>query len=184
MSFYATLHNSFFMLFNMCEFILFTTFMTCILLTLLYDSLKTKIIWTGILVIVLFGCVTLSQVLSYIDFDVLVVFLSMMVLSKTLSYSKFPDYLATRIVSRVKNASTAMIIISLFTGILSIFIIDVASVLVMSSVAFTVCRRCNINPVPLLFGMILMANLGGAATMVSYPATLVFTRLAGLKFMD
>jgi len=77
-----------------------------------------------------------------------------------------------------------MLIICAVTGVLSIFLENVAVVLLMAPIALSVATKCKINPVPLFIGMALTSNLQGAATLIGDPPSMLLAGFAGMSFND
>lgn len=55
---------------------------------------------------------------------------------------------------------------ALFAGIISAFVDNVATVLMLAPVAMAICQKLKINPIPLIIGIAVSSNLQGAATLV------------------
>jgi Na+/H+ antiporter NhaD/arsenite permease-like protein len=108
----------------------------------------------------------------------------MLFISELFLYSKMPDFLAEIFSSRAKKVWGAMLIICAVTGILSIFLENVAVVLLMAPIALSVATKCKINPVPLFIGIALVSNLQGAATLIGDPPSMLLAGFAGMNFND
>lgn len=79
--------------------------------------------------------------------------------------SKMPSLMADVIINKVPNVKWAIVGLSLFSGLVSAFIDNVATVLMVAPVALTVCKKLKINPVPSIIAIAISSNLQGAATL-------------------
>ena len=70
------------------------------------------------------------------------------------------------------------------TGIISIFVENVATVLVMAPIALALSKKLKLNPVPFMIGLAVMSNLEGTATLVGDPPSMIFASYAGYNFND
>lgn len=156
---------------------------TYILLIIFYNK-KSIIVWSSIVVILLMRVLSFKQVIMAVNLNVILLYFGMLSISELFLYSKMPDFLANIFVSKAKKVWGAMLIICAITGILSIFLENVAVVLLMAPVALSVAMKCGINPVPLFIGIALSSNLQGAATLVGDPPSMLLAGFAKLNFND
>ena len=77
-----------------------------------------------------------------------------------------------------------MVLILAMTGIISIFVENVATVLVMAPIALALCAKLSINPTFFMIGLAVMSNLEGTATLVGDPPSMIFASYAGYNFND
>ena len=70
------------------------------------------------------------------------------------------------------------------TGIISIFVENVATVLVMAPIALALCKKLKLNPANFMMGLAVMSNLEGTATLVGDPPSMIFASFAGYTFND
>ena len=98
--------------------------------------------------------------------------------------SGMPDRMSDLIVARVHSVKIMVLALSLFAGIISAFVDNVATVLMIAPVALSICRSLNISPVPAIICISISSNLQGAATLVGDTTSLLLAKQAGLDFMD
>ena len=84
----------------------------------------------------------------------------------------------------ISNVKWAVVFLSLFAGIVSAFIDNVATVLMIAPVALAISRRLKINPVPMIIAIAVSSNLQGAATLVGDTTSILLGGYAGMDFMD
>ena len=119
-----------------------------------------------------------------INWNVLMIYLGSMIIAALFIYSKVPARIADSIISRSKNTGLAIIAILAMTGIISIFVENVATVLVMAPIALALCKKLKMNPTMFMIGLAVMSNLEGTATLVGDPPSMIFASYAGYNFKD
>ncbi|MBO7638679.1 MAG: anion permease [Treponema sp.] len=119
-----------------------------------------------------------------INWNVLMIYLGSMIIAALFIYSKVPARIADSIISRSKNTGLAIIAILAMTGIISIFVENVATVLVMAPIALALCKKLKMNPTMFMIGLAVMSNLEGTATLVGDPPSMIFASYAGYNFND
>jgi Na+/H+ antiporter NhaD/arsenite permease-like protein len=107
-----------------------------------------------------------------------------LVIAELFIYSRVPAALADIVISRSPTLGIAIVTILVITGLISAFVENVATVLLMAPIAIEVCRRLKLDPAPFLIGLAVMANLQGTATLVGDPPSMIFASFAGYGFND
>jgi Na+/H+ antiporter NhaD/arsenite permease-like protein len=95
-----------------------------------------------------------------------------------------PNLLAELILGRCSNVMWVIILMSLFSGAVSAFIDNVATVLMIAPVALAVCKKLKISPAPMILSVAVSSNLQGAATLVGDTTSIMLGGYAGMNFMD
>lgn len=121
---------------------------------------------------------------SLINWNVLMIYVGSMMIASLFIYSKVPSFIADVIVLHSKSTGVAMVLILAMTGIISIFVENVATVLVMAPIALAMCKKLKMNPTYFLVGLAVMSNLEGTATLVGDPPSMIFASYAGYTFND
>jgi Na+/H+ antiporter NhaD/arsenite permease-like protein len=119
-----------------------------------------------------------------INWDVLMIFVGSLVIAELFIYSRVPAAIADTLVSISPNVGIAMVLILIMTGIISAFVENVATVLVMAPLALALCSKLKINPMYFMVGLAVMANLEGTATLVGDPPSMIFADYANYGFND
>jgi Na+/H+ antiporter NhaD/arsenite permease-like protein len=135
-------------------------------------------------IFVVTGMLPLGNVLSELDFNVLLMIAGTMGLVQLFIDSKMPDRLADIIMSKVPNVQWAAVCLSLFAGIISAFVDNVATVLMVAPVALAICKKLGTNPVPVLISIAVSSNLQGAATLVGYTTAIMLGSALDMSFAD
>lgn len=119
-----------------------------------------------------------------INWNILMIYVGSMIIAALFIYSKVPARIADGLVSISPNTGIAVILILAMTGIISIFVENVATVLVMAPIALALSKKLKLNPVPFMVGLAVMSNLEGTATLVGDPPSMIFASYANYNFND
>src|SRR5574344_1685092 len=119
-----------------------------------------------------------------INWNVLLIYLGSMMVAALFLYSKVPARIADAIVIRSESTGFAIVAILAMTGIISIFVENVATVLVMAPIALALCKKLKMNPTLFMIGLAVMSNLEGTATLVGDPPSMIFASYAEYTFND
>lgn len=130
------------------------------------------------------GILPLGQVISSINWNVLMMISGTMILVDYFIASGMPLLMADLIMEKSKNVMWIIILMSLFAGLISAFIDNVATVLMMAPIGMAVCRKLKINPVPMIFSIAVSSNLQGAATLVGDTTSILLGSYANMDFLD
>src|SRR5699024_12747151 len=98
--------------------------------------------------------------------------------------SKMPALLADLIMEKVPNVQMAAVALALFAGIISAFVDNVATVLMVAPIALEICKKLKTNPVPFIIGIAVSSNLQGAATLVGDTTAIMLGSYADMSFLD
>lgn len=122
--------------------------------------------------------------LAAVDYNVLLMIGGTMGIVTLFIESKMPARLAEMLISRVPNVKWAVTVLALFAGIISAFVDNVATVLMVAPVGLAISRKLKISPVPVLIAIAVSSNLQGAATMVGDTTSMLLGGYAGMNFLD
>ena len=136
------------------------------------------------LIFILTGMLPLSQVFPSLDFNVLMMIAGTMGLVSLFIESKMPALLADLIMEKVPNVQWAAVCLALFAGIISAFVDNVATVLMIAPVALEICKKLNTNPIPFIIGIAVSSNLQGAATLVGDTTAIMLGSALDMSFLD
>ena len=121
---------------------------------------------------------------TLINCNVLMIYIGSMIIAALFIYSKVPARIADSIVEKSPGSGIAIIMILAMTGIISIFVENVATVLGMAPIALALSKKLKLNPTYFLSGLAVMSNLEGTATLVGDPPSMIFASFAGYTFND
>ncbi len=127
---------------------------------------------------------TLPEIFNAIDWNVLMMIAGTMGTVYLFIESKMPDLLADIIIDKVPNVKWAIVWLSLFAGIISAFVDNVATVLMIAPVALNIAKKLNINPVAMIISIAVSSNLQGAATLVGDTTSIMLGGALDMNFLD
>lgn len=130
------------------------------------------------------GVLPLSKVVPAIDWNVLMMIAGTMGVVYLFIESKMPSLLADLIIRRVPNVKWAIIALALFAGIISAFVDNVATVLMVAPVALSIAKKLKVSPVNSIIAIAISSNLQGAATLVGDTTSILLGGYANLNFLD
>jgi Na+/H+ antiporter NhaD/arsenite permease-like protein len=159
-------------------------FLAAYVLIILIYHYKTFVVWGAAAVLLALRLLGPLEALRAIDWNVVMLYFGMLLVSEVFLFSKMPDHLATLFAARAKNVGAAMVLLCLFTGLLSVTLENVAVVLLVAPIATSISKKCKINPVPLFVGMAVSSNLQGAATLIGDPPSMLLAGFAKMNFND
>lgn len=136
------------------------------------------------LIFIVTGMLPLQNILGEIDFNVLLMIGGTMGLVELFIQSKMPNRLADIIMQKVPNIQWAAVCLSLFAGVISAFVDNVATVLMIAPVALAICKKLETNPVPILISIAVSSNLQGAATLVGDTTAIMLGSALDMSFLD
>lgn len=130
------------------------------------------------------GMLPTDQILPSIDLNVLLMIAGTMGLVCLFIDSKMPALLADLVMEHTANVQTAAVALSLFAGIISAFVDNVATVLMVAPVALEICKKLKTNPVPFIIAIAVSSNLQGAATLVGDTTAIMLGSALDMSFLD
>ena len=127
------------------------------ILMLALPKYRTYVALASALCFIVSGMLPLENILESIDFNVLLMIAGTMGIVSMFIESRMPARLADAIIAHVPNVCWATIALSLFAGIISAFVDNVATVLMVAPVALAIAKRIGVKPVEYLAGGVLLA---------------------------
>ena len=127
---------------------------------------------------------TLMDAARAVDFNVLLMMAGTMGTVSLFIESRMPARLAELLIVRVPNVKWAVCMLALFAGVISAFVDNVATVLMVAPVGLAIARKLKISPVPVLISIAVSSNLQGAATLVGDTTSILLGGFAGMNFFN
>lgn len=127
---------------------------------------------------------TISKALGEIDWNVLMMIAGTMGTVQLFIDSHMPSLMSDVIISKVSSTKWMIFVMSLFAGVISAFVDNVATVLMIAPVALAICKKLKISPVATIICISISSNLQGAATLVGDTTSILLAKAAKLDFSD
>jgi Na+/H+ antiporter NhaD/arsenite permease-like protein len=144
---------------------------------------RTIVVGAGSLVLLLFGVLSLTEAISYINWETVGLLLGMFIIVIVLSDAGFFSYLAFVIARRFNYEPRLMLVaFPLLAGLLAAFVDSITVMLFLAALTIEIAKILRFDPVPLVVGEVVLANTGGAATLVGDPPNVILGTQLGLGF--
>lgn len=139
----------------------------------------------GAVALMLLHILDVESAASYIDFNTIGVLVGMMLFVNVIKHSGMFEYIAIKTAKFAKGDPwRIMMLFVIVTAVLSGFLDNVTTVLLIGPMTISITRMLGLNPVPFLMSQILASNMGGTATLIGDPPNIMIGSQAGLSFMD
>lgn len=159
-------------------------FIITYILLLALPKIRAYIALGSAAIFVILGIMPINQVLSAIDWNVIMMIAGTMGIVSLFIESKMPARLADILIEKTPNMKWAIIALSLFSGIISAFIDNVATVLMVAPIAINIAKKLNVSPVTSIIAISIASNLQGAATLVGDTTSILLGGHANMNFLD
>jgi len=135
-------------------------------------------------IFVIVGILPVDKLFGAVDWNVLMMIAGTMGVVFLFIESQMPSLLADVIIRKLPNVKWVIVVLSLFAGIISAFVDNVATVLMVAPVALDICKKLRISPVKSVIAIAIASNLQGAATLVGDTTSILLGGYANLNFLD
>jgi Na+/H+ antiporter NhaD/arsenite permease-like protein len=123
--------------------------------------------------------------LEAIDFNTLGLLLGMMILVAMLEPTGFIQYIAVWAARASRGRPVRLfVLLGSITTLLSMFLDNVTTVVLIAPVTILICEILGISPLPYLMAEALLSDTGGVATLVGDPPNMLIGSAAGFSFTD
>ena len=139
----------------------------------------------GAAAMVLLGVLSYDQALQGIDFNTIALLIGMMIMVGIMEKSGAFQYAAVMSAKLVKaNPRGILAVLAVVTAVLSAFLDNVTTVLLIVPVTIEITRKLKLEPYPFLLIEIFASNIGGTATLIGDPPNILIGGAIGLSFTD
>lgn len=159
-------------------------FLTTYVFLLLLPKYRAYVALGAALIFVILGISPLGDLLNLIDFNVLMMIAGTMGIVALFIESKMPSLLADVILKHVPNVKWAIIFLSLFSGLVSAFVDNVATVIMIAPVAINIAKKLKISPVLSIIAIAISSNIQGASTLVGDTTSIMLGGALDMSFND
>ena len=159
-------------------------FIVTYILIIAFQKWRPYVALAAAVVFVALGILPLRELGGAIDWNILMMLAGTMGTVSLFIESKMPNRMSDLLLTKTPNVMWAVVVLSLFAGVVSAFVDNVATVLMIAPVGLAIAKRMDISPVPLLVTISVSSNLQGAATLVGDTTSILLGSYAGMDFMD
>ena len=139
----------------------------------------------GAMLLVLIGILEPKEALGFIDFNTIGVLIGMMMFVAVVKNSGLFEYLAVKSAKISKGDPwRIMVAFMIITAVLSAFLDNVTTVLLIGPMTFSICQKLDLNPIPFLMTQIIASNVGGTATLIGDPPNIMLGSAADISFLQ
>ncbi len=139
----------------------------------------------GAVVMILLGVLSYDQALEGVDFNTIAPLIGMMIMVGIMEKSGAFQFAAVASAKLVRaNPRGILAVLGIVTAVLSAFLDNVTTVLLIVPVTIEITRKLKLDPYPFLLMEIFSSNIGGTATLIGDPPNILIGGAIGLSFMD
>ncbi len=139
----------------------------------------------GAALVLMLGIMPFEEAIGHIDFNTLGVLFGMMLFVGVVKLSGLFEYLAVKCAHLAKGEPwRIMLLFVLLTAVLSAFLDNVTTVLLIGPMTLNICKLLKVDPVPFFLTEIMASNIGGTATLIGDPPNIMIGSAAGYGFVD
>jgi len=123
--------------------------------------------------------------INYVDFNVVFLLVSMMIIVNISAKTGIFNWLANEMLKKTNGQPKKILItLALFTAVVSAFLDNVTTVILIMPITFVIAKELDLDPRPFLITEILTSNIGGTATLIGDPPNIIIGSVAGFSFLD
>ena len=159
-------------------------FLLTYVLMIAKQNIRPWVAVTSALIFVVSGIVSLGELTDAIDFNVLMMLAGTMGTVSLFIESQMPNLMAEALLRKSPNVMWVVVFMSLFAGVVSAFVDNVATVLMIAPVGLAIAKKIGISPVGMLISIAVSSNLQGAATLVGDTTSIMLGGYADMTFID
>lgn len=142
-----------------------------------YGAVIMSIVWTGL------WFYNGYMILESIDFNTILLLFGMMVIVAELEKTGFFQYLAIKTAKKTNgNMWYLMLALGGLTSILSMFLDNVTTIILVVPVTLIITKLLKMNPIPILMSEVLLSNIGWVGTLIWDPPNIIIWSAAGFSF--
>ena len=146
---------------------------------------RTVVVGAGSLVLLFTGILTLNEAINYVNWETIGLLFGMFIIVVVLSDAGFFSYVAVILAKRLKyNPHAMLIVFPLLAGLLASFVNSITVMLFLAAITIEIARLVKIDPVPLVVAEVVVANIGGASTLIGDPPNVILGTQLGFGFNE
>jgi len=146
---------------------------------------KTIVALLGAAAVIASGQIGYEEALAKVDLNVIFLLVGMMVIVNVLAVTGVFEWISIKLAQKAKGSGIIILISFLIaTAILSAFLDNVTTVILMAPVTILICQILELPTIPFLIMEAIFSNIGGTATMVGDPPNILIGSQTHLAFND
>lgn len=119
-----------------------------------------------------------------VNWNVIGIFAGTLLLAEAFIWSRVPARLSDLLIDRSPNICWAGVGVCALASVISIFVENVATVLIVAPIAMEMARKQNIPSAPFIIGIAVCSNLQGSATLIGDPPSMLLASEYRMTFND
>lgn len=156
-----------------------------------YWAISTEIInkaaaaLLGGLIMVLIGVLDQESAYAHVDWNVIFLLVGMMIIMSITKRTGIFQYIAIKIAKLSRGEPIVILVaLSIITAVVSAFLDNVTTVLIIIPITILIAVELGISPVPFVITLAIASNIGGTATLIGDPPNIMIGSAANLTFVD
>lgn len=153
-------------------------------LFVIFPRRRTLVAVISSIVVLLSGVIPVGEIFSVVNWNVIGIFIGTLLVADVFMESRVPAYIAEMLINNSKNATFAILSVCIMSGLISAFVENVATVLIIAPIVFHLAKKLEISPTKIMISVAISSNLQGAATLVGDPPSMLLAGFAKMNFLD
>jgi len=175
----------FFLLSDTQQTIAITIFLATVLGTLMFWKFRLAIAFLGLVLLLATQTVDLPTAIEFMNLDVILFLMGMMVIMGVLRESGFLRWLLVKVLRLSRfEPHWLLIMILLLSAVMAALVDEVTSILFTTALVIELCDHFGVNPVKYIVAVVLATNLGSSWTVLGNPIGVLIAFESGLAFED
>jgi Na+/H+ antiporter NhaD/arsenite permease-like protein len=160
------------------------TFILCYICFVLFGTKRAIIAMIGAAILLLTRTVSPPDAVALVHWNVVGLFFGTLILAELFMQSHMPAVMAEWVVNRTKTARGAVVAIAALASVISIFVENVAVVLLIAPIAIKLCEKIKLSPIKPIIFLAIFSNIQGTATLIGDPPSMILAGYLKMNFMD
>jgi len=146
---------------------------------------RTAVAMVGAFLMLILNVESQEQAIDNIDFNTIGLLVGMMIIVNIMKKSGIFEYIAIKAAKLAKGDPWRILMsFAIITAVASALLDNVTTILLIVPVTLVITDTLSLNPIPFLVPEILIANIGGTATLIGDPPNIMIGSATNLGFMD
>ncbi|KRQ87818.1 Inner membrane protein YbiR [Caloramator mitchellensis] len=170
---------------NMMQLISIGVFVATFIIIVTEKINRTVAAMVGAMILLVVKIIDQGEATRFIDYTTVGVLVGMMIIVSIIKRTGLFQYLAIKAAKMVKGDPMKIIVLfGIMTAVLSAFLDNVTTILLMIPVTLVIAKLLKISPIPFIMSEVLASNIGGTATLIGDPPNIMIGSEAGIGFLD